>query len=63
MQVDVAKEMSFSKITMESDAEVKCSFLKSEFLLDCHISYYSGLQKFAKHLNVITIESILLKDI
>jgi len=41
MQVAVAKEMSLSKITMEYDAEigVKCSLLKSEFLLGSHISY------------------------
>ena len=41
MQVAVAKEMSLSKITIEYDAEigVKCSLLKSEFLLGSHISY------------------------
>jgi len=65
MNVAVAKKISLSKITMEFDAEivVKCSLLKSEFLVGSRISYYLGLQKFAKHLNAIAIESILSTEI
>jgi hypothetical protein len=37
--------------------------MSSEFFLGSHISYHSGLQKFAWHLYAIAIESILLKDI
>jgi len=49
MQVSVAKEMSLSKITMEYDTDVavKCSLLKSEFLLGSHIAFHSVPHKFA----------------